>query len=139
MKKINNFPAYSITSDGKVWSRHTRSFKTLERHYKGYLYIKLYNAPAKPKKEFIHRLVLTHFGPEPEPGQCQVDHINRNRADNRLENLRWVTPEQNRDNRARPGDEHWWHLQFALRPPLQADADGWISVNELRKNRRYPD
>lgn len=42
----------------------------------------------------VHRLVAMSFIPNIE-GKPQVDHINRVRNDNRLENLRWVSPSEN--------------------------------------------
>ena len=45
----------------------------------------------------VHRLVLEAWlGAPPEGAQC--DHLNRDRADNRLSNLRWATPAENARN-----------------------------------------
>ena len=50
---------------------------------------------GKPYK--VHRLVAECFIPNPE-GKYSVDHINRVRDDNRVENLRWATPREQRLN-----------------------------------------
>ena len=45
-----------------------------------------------------HRLIALQFIPNPNDLKC-VDHINHNRSDNRLENLRWVSHIYNNCNR----------------------------------------
>ena len=46
----------------------------------------------------LSRLVATVFIPNPE-NKPEVDHINRNPLDNKVENLRWVTKSENCQNR----------------------------------------
>ena len=46
----------------------------------------------------IHRLVALTWIPNPE-NKLIVDHIDRDRTNNDLENLRWVTPLENAQNR----------------------------------------
>ena len=54
-------------------------------------------------RRYMHQLVaLAFIGPPPGPGY-EVDHINRDPADNRVGNLRWVTHKQNQWNRGGQG------------------------------------
>lgn len=52
----------------------------------GYMYI---------SQERVHRIVATAFHGEPKSKDLVVDHIDTNRANNRPENLRWVTKLEN--------------------------------------------
>lgn len=52
------------------------------------------------KRYYAARVVCIAFH-GPPPDGCTVDHINRNRADNRAENLKWATPSEQRLNQDR--------------------------------------
>jgi len=61
---------------------------------KGYLQVRLFRG-GKQKQVLVHRLVLeAHTGPAPSP-KHEGNHRNGDKADNRIENLEWVTPEEN--------------------------------------------
>ena len=66
---------------------------------------------GKQKNYLIHRLVAGAFIPNPEGKPC-IDHINTIRNDNRVENLRWVTHEENSNNKLtkkKMSENNWEH------------------------------
>ena len=85
------------------------SYAPLKGHpdKKGYLKVKLYGEDGKTYNRRIHRLVLeaftrkhtAHYFNDVPMALYQVDHINQDPSDNRLENLRWVTNTINASNR----------------------------------------
>lgn len=84
---------YAISADGRVWSFRRKIILRPEEVYNGYLRVAL--CVNKEIKHFrIHRLVAEAFIPNPD-NKPQVNHINGNRKDNRVENLEWATAQEN--------------------------------------------
>lgn len=50
------------------------------------------------KERQVHRLILEAFCPNVDVARPYVDHINRDKSDNRLLNLRWVSASENARN-----------------------------------------
>jgi hypothetical protein len=93
MKPIPNYPNYSVTKDGKVWSHKTN--KELKQFYgrNGYYQISLCNK-GSIKKFSLHRIMANTYLDNPN-NKPQVNHINGIKTDNRLENLEWTTRSEN--------------------------------------------
>ena len=81
---------YQISNTGKV----KRNNKILKFSIaKGYEHICLYkNNKYKPFS--VHRLVAEAFIPNPE-NKPQIDHIDGNPLNNKVDNLRWATAKEN--------------------------------------------
>jgi len=96
--EINGYSNYLIYDDGRVYTNNRRKgFLKPHATKKGYLQVKLCNNDTK-KMVSIHRLVALHYIPNPN-NKPQVDHIDRNKLNNNVSNLRWVTNQENMDNR----------------------------------------
>jgi len=65
----------------------------------GYMCVNIYNLSIR-KAISIHKLVMEAFVGE-RPIGYEIDHINRNRSDNRLENLRYCSSSENKLNTRR--------------------------------------
>lgn len=59
---------------------------------------------GKPKNVTVHRQVALAFIPNPD-GKETVDHIDRNRDNNRKSNLRWATKSEQEENKEYPQRE----------------------------------
>ena len=89
-KQISNFENYEISNLGNLRNFKTKKHRSLKPNKYGYIYIPIVDNNKKRKSCGIHKLVGKAFLPNPD-NLSTIDHINRNRADNRLENLRWAS------------------------------------------------
>ena len=94
-RPIELFERYEVSNLGNV-RRGGRVLKP-GNDTDGYRQVNLYK-DSKRHCCKVYRLVMNAFNPNID-GKPQVDHINRIREDDRLENLRWATARENVHNR----------------------------------------
>ena len=95
-KEIEEFPAYSVSTLGRVKNKHGNILTGTPRP-DGYMSL-LLSREGKSNRRLLHRLVALAFIPNPE-GKAYIDHINQDKSDNSIPNLRWATHSENMLNR----------------------------------------
>ena len=88
-----DYPSYMINTKGEIKSSLTNKILKPSKHKSGYMLVGL-RRDGVSKTVKVHRLLAKAFIPNPE-NKPHVDHINGVRDDNRLENLRWCTNQEN--------------------------------------------
>ena len=94
-----------VSNQGEVLKRYPRSCRyggrrsyyevvNVKPNASGYLQV---NVPVRGTTTLVHRLVAETFLSNPN-GYTEIDHLNRDKSDNRVENLRWVTHAENMRN-----------------------------------------
>ncbi len=104
---IKEFSHYLIDKNGNVYSTLSRAKTNLKEprlrktyvSNSGYPQVLLQNGTlkVKPKAFYVHRLVAAAYIPNPN-NLPEVNHKNRNKQDNRVKNLEWVTRKENSDH-----------------------------------------
>lgn len=83
-------------TDGTIYKKYANGEmkKVVHPDRPGEYKIVSVNIDGKHKNLLAHRLVATTFIPNPE-GKQQVNHIDGNKCNNRVENLEWCTAKEN--------------------------------------------
>lgn len=94
--RVKSMPRTIARSDGKPYTIKKEKIMKLFADEDGYRRIEMRN-DGKSFKTFAHRLVARAFIPNAE-NKPQVNHINGIKNDNRVDNLEWVTLQENKDH-----------------------------------------
>ena len=90
---------YIISDDGRIRNMYGLTLRPATKP-NGYLFLSL-SRPVNDKKEktwhHVHRLVAAAFLPNPE-NKTDVDHIDGDKTNNKVSNLRWATRFENTHN-----------------------------------------
>jgi hypothetical protein len=95
-RKIQGYDNYSVSNFGNVRNDTTRLI--LQPIISTNYYIVNLYRDNKKKSFHIHRLVALTFIQNPENKKC-VDHIDNNKLNNNVNNLRWATITENNRNK----------------------------------------
>ena len=126
---------YQISNLGRLKSNHC--VRKLQLNNNGYYWLPL-NKNGKQRRAYIHRLVAEAFLPRIE-GKEFVDHINTDRLDNRVDNLRWCTRSENANNPISKvnyanGRERWLKTHRGKNSPFAIKV---VGINAITGEKIY--
>ena len=102
-KPILGFANYEVNENGAIRNVHTR--KTLStKNDRGYDRVVLYDHGVRSIKQ-VHRIVAESFIDNPDH-KHEVNHINGDKRDNRVQNLEWCTRSDNMKHAYAMGLKH---------------------------------
>lgn len=109
---------YEVSDLGRVRSlpRNNTKGKILKPYaspHNGYCYVSLSKENKRISKR-VHKLVMMAFNPKPSGKELEIDHRDRNKENNRLDNLQWVTHTENIKRRGK--------VKFASVPVIDLDT-----------------
>jgi hypothetical protein len=119
-KKLEIFEEYEINKCGEVYCLNFKNTGKREKCTIGTRYKNYKCVSIKQKKYQLHRLLMSTFrANEFDWSKIDVDHIDQNPENNKLENLRWATRSQNNQNKKVKGVSYCkkiekWHARIKI-------------------------
>lgn len=91
---IQGYEDYVVYNDGTIFSLKSKTNMSLQKDANGRLLVKLCKGKDDTKMHSVSRLVAKHFIPN-TLNKLEVNHIDGNIENNKVENLEWVNPKEN--------------------------------------------
>ena len=93
-KVIEEFPNYSVSTNGEIKNNNTQKLLSIAYNQDGYAIVQLWKN-GKGYMRRVHRLVLITFMPIDNSEKYEVNHKDCNTKNNHLDNLEWCTSQEN--------------------------------------------
>lgn len=112
---------YYVRDNGTIYSKKTNKVLSPQLDKNGYEKVQMMSRDGKRHRYSVHRLVMENFNPIENMEQHQVNHIDGNKRNNTLDNLEWVTCEEN--------------IQHAIKNNLRAKINGSakLSIEQVKE------
>lgn len=96
------YPYHTLTKDGQVYSDKFKKIVSLCPDKDGYAICGVKLKDGRRLSKRVHRMIAEEFIPNPHK-KPQVNHIDGDKWNNRVENLEWVTAKENRKHAVNSG------------------------------------
>ncbi len=133
-KSVNGFANYEVSSFGRVRNATTERILKPGLNNTGYLNVRLYKN-SKGKTHNIHKIVAQEFLENPFNLKC-IDHIDGNRSNNNLDNLRHCTYTENNRNCTKRENTSSRFKGVAFRKRVNK-WQAYININGRQKHLGY--
>ena len=131
-RSIDGHVNYQVSNVGRIRNANTGKVLRGISHTEGYLHVKLTGTQGR-RNEFIHRLVAHEFIDNPDSKRC-VDHINHDKTDNTVNNLRWATHSENSKNMSKRNHTSSKYLGVCCWDPRRRK---WCASIKTKKPARH--
>ena len=96
--ELNNHPDYEINVNYPYQIRNRKTKRIIKESAQTIGYIKIH---LNKKRYLKHRIIAEQFIENDDPeNKTEIDHINRDKIDNHIENLRWCSRSDNNKNKS---------------------------------------
>lgn len=116
-KPLDTDSRYEVSSTGMI--RKTEVKKGWQDR-DGYIIVRITTPDGDSKNEYLHRLILKTFKPLPDYRGMEVHHIDGDPSNNKVENLEWVTHQENIQKKSKESYQN----RPAKVPVVQYDKEG---------------
>jgi len=104
-KEVEEFPGYTVSNLGRIKSphskkhlHHSKEHMTPVKNHHGYMMVTLSNN-GRRKTRTLGRIVLQAFEPLLNGKRLDAAHLDGDKTNNRLDNLKWCTRKENESHK----------------------------------------
>jgi len=133
-KVIPGFNNYSGNKNGQIKNNITHKILNYSSNGEGYVRVGLKNNDRQVKFLRVHRVIAELFIENTDPTKYTVvDHLDRNRYNNCVTNLRWATLSENQQNTTKRNDTFGKHkgINFSKK------ENKWTARISIDGKRKY--
>ncbi len=130
---LTDFDDYEILNQYPYTVRRKNNHRIISEYTDEYGYIRIYLNCKSYKK---HVIIAKQFIPNDDPEHnTEIDHINHDKTDNRIENLRWVSSSKNNRNRSvYNGVQSYYEAEIS---DESMKVDFYKTINEVHEFEKY--